>query len=137
MIGRVTTRPAVIRRAGIALFVALASAAAAKDPLAGRTTGEPVRCMDDTFSSGPTIIDRNTILYSGTGRRMWVTHPAGTCRSLEPFTTLIVEKWGSQTCAGDRFRVLEPGTSIPSAYCRFGPFVPYTKTPDRSARQPR
>jgi hypothetical protein len=117
-----------MRRAALALVGLLALPGAAKDPLAGRLEGPPVRCISDTdISSGPTIVDEHTILYSRTGRRIWAVHPVGACPSLRPFSTLIVEKYGSQTCANDRFRVVEPGISIPSGYCRFGPFVPYDK----------
>lgn len=116
---------AALLAAGLAAGPAVA--ARDRDPLAGRVAGAPVRCISDTATSGPTVIDRTTILYSQTGRRTWVTHPVDSCPSLAPLNTLIVEKWGNQTCANDRFRVLEPGTSIPSAYCRFGPFTPYDK----------
>jgi len=107
----------------------LATAGASEDPLAGRITGAPVACLTDTTVTGPTVVDRSTILYNAGSRRTWVVHPQGSCPALRPFTTLIVEKWGSQSCAGDRFRVLDPGTTIPSAYCRFGKFVPYDKAP--------
>ena len=117
-----------MRRAAALLLGMLVLPGAAKDPLAGRVAGDPVRCISDSVaSSGPTIVDERTILYRQTGRRIWVAHPVGACPSLRPFTTLVVEKWGSQTCANDRFRVLEPGTTIPSAYCRFGDFIPYDK----------
>lgn len=44
-----------------------------------------------------------------------------------PLTTVIVEMRGSQLCRNDQFRVLTPGTSIPSGYCRLGKFTPYTR----------
>ena len=111
------------------MLAGLATAGASKDPLAGRTAGTPVACLTDFNVTGPTVVDRNTILYNAGSRRTWVVHPQGSCPALRPFTTLIVEKWGSQSCAGDRFRVLDPGTTIPSPYCRFGKFVPYDKPP--------
>ena len=115
-----------MRTAGIVLLAGLALSGAAPDPFAGRVAGKPVRCITDGSTSGPTILDDRNILYQGTGR-IWKVQPVGECRSLGPFKTLVVVKYGSQTCANDRFRVLEPGTTIPSAYCRFGQFVPYTK----------
>ena len=124
----------MMRRTAALLPLLLALPGAAKDPLAGRTAGTPVSCVSDSLdSSGPTIIDRHTILYRQSGRRVWVVQPQGECPALAPFNTLVVEKWGSQTCAGDRFRVLEPGAIIPSAFCRFGKFTPYDK-PKRQAR---
>jgi hypothetical protein len=122
-----------MRRAAALLVSLLALSGAAKDPLAGRVAGAPVRCISDTAISGPSILDGHTIIYNAGGRRSWIVHPQGVCPSLRPLNTLVIERWGSETCTNDRFRVLEPGTTIPSAYCRFGEFVPY----DKPAKQPR
>lgn len=117
----------MIRPLAIAAL-ALPLLAARSDPLAGRVAGEPQRCITLSPTNGPSIVDAHTILYTeGAGRRIWKTGPVGACPSLEPLTTLIVEVYGGQLCRNDRFRVLTPGTSIPSAYCRFTPFTPYTR----------
>ena len=42
-------------------------------------------------------------------------------------STMIVDVYGGQLCRNDRFRLVEPGLSIPSAYCRFSGFTPYDK----------
>ena len=101
--------------------------AAVAKALAGRVAGTPTSCIDPSRIDGPEIIDQHTILYRQTGRRTWRTGPVGACPSLRPLTTLITEIYGSQMCRNDRFRVLEPGTTIPSGYCRFADFVPYDK----------
>lgn len=112
------------------LFLATLAAtlvAADRDPLAGRIAGPPQNCIASIAQSGgPTIIDPQTILYRD-GRRLYRTGPRGTCPSLRPFNTLIVEITGGQICRGDRFRVLQPGSSIPSIACQFTEFTPYTK----------
>lgn len=110
------------------LALALPLLAAKSDPLAGRIAGAPQRCITLSPTNGPSIVDRHTILYTeGAGRRVWRTGPVGACPSLEPLTTLIVDVYGGQLCRNDRFRVLTPGTLIPSAYCRFTEFTPYTR----------
>ncbi|GAA0666616.1 hypothetical protein FHT00_000024 [Sphingomonas insulae] len=116
------------------LALALPLLAARSDPLAGRIAGEPQRCITLSSTNGPSTIDARTILYTeGAGRRIWKTGPVGDCPSLEPLTTLIVDVYGGQLCRNDRFRVLTPGTTIPSAYCRFTEFTPYTR-PDRTRK---
>lgn len=111
----------------IALALPLALGAAAKDPLAGRVAGKPVNCIDtSTVGNGPIIVDNKTILYQR-GSRTWKTSPIGACPALRPLTTLIMIRYGSQLCRNDRFRVLEPGVSIPSAFCRFDAFTPYDR----------
>jgi hypothetical protein len=118
----------VIARAGTLAALALALMAGRSDPLAGRVAGEPRRCINlSLLSNGPVIEDANTIVYRQSGRRWWVTHPVDSCPSLRPMTTLILDVYGSQLCANDRFRTILPGTTIPSAYCRLGPFTPYDK----------
>lgn len=112
----------MIRQAALLLPLA----AAASDPLAGRVAGAARDCISTNLTGGPMIVDDHTILYRANSR---VTYRATieNCPALQPLTTLIVEQYGSQLCRNDRFRVLEPGLSIPSQYCRFGAFVPYTK----------
>ncbi|MGR6328545.1 hypothetical protein ACU5AX_05740 [Sphingomonas sp. XXL09] len=114
--------------APLALLLPLALTAAAKDPLAGRVAGPPSECISLSSTHGPEVIDTHTILYTeGAGRRIWKTGPVGDCPSLRPLNTLIIDVYGGQLCRNDRFRVLEPGVSIPSAYCRFTAFTPYQR----------
>lgn len=105
-------------------------AEAAKDltsALADRTPGTPRDCINVSDSDGPQIIDDHTILYKPVGRTLWRNDLAASCPGLRPYTTLIVEVHGSQICRNDRFRVLDPGSSIPGPYCMFGKFTPYEK----------
>lgn len=105
----------------------LALAAAKDDPLAGRAAGVAADCIDVDEASGVQITDAGTIIYQRTARRLWVTTPVGGCPGLRPWGTLIVERFGSQICRGDRFRVVEAPSRIPSGVCRFGAFVPWEK----------
>ncbi len=95
--------------------------------LEGRTAGTPQDCITPNGLSGPQIIDSRTILYTG-GGRIWRVDLPEACPALGPFSTMIVEIRGSQLCSIDMFRVIDAGTSIPSGYCRFGKFTPYTRT---------
>lgn len=116
--------------AALALVASIGAAAPAKDDvakaLAGRVPGKAENCITLSRVDGPQIVDAETILYRQSGRRVWRTGPVGHC-SLRPLDTLVVEVWGGQLCRNDRFRVITPGLSIPSAYCRFDSFTPYDK----------
>ncbi|WP_354294976.1 DUF6491 family protein [Sphingomonas sp. 1185] len=106
----------------------LSLVAAKSDPFAGRVAGPPAKCVDTTTAmSGPSIYDNDTIVINGGGQRMWRAKVRGQCQGLQPFNTLIVERWGSQICRNDRFRVLQQGMSIPSQWCVFDGFVPYDR----------
>jgi hypothetical protein len=118
----------MIRKPWLVAALALPLVAAKSDPLAGRVAGAPQNCITLSQTNGPSVIDNHTILYTeGAGRRVWKTGTVGACPSLEPLTTLVVDVYGGQLCRNDRFRVLTPGTTIPSAYCRFTAFTPYTR----------
>lgn len=118
-----------MRRIAALPLLAFALVAAKDDPLAGRIAGKPQQCISPDIASGPQITDTGTIIYRRTNKRLFVSTPIGTCRSLRPLTTLVIERYGSQICRGDRFRVIDPPSRIPSPFCRFGAFVPWDKPP--------
>ena len=102
-----------------------ASATLARE-LDGRVAGAPVNCIGNSASTRPMIIDSHTILYRD-GGRVYRNDVVGSCPRLTPYNTMIVEVQGGQLCRNDRFRVLEPGTTIPGPYCRLGQFTPYER----------
>lgn len=94
--------------------------------LEGRVAGKPAECISDSATGSRQVIDRRTILYTE-GRRVWRNDLPEECPRLSPFGTMVVEVRGSQLCRNDLFRVFEPGTTVPGAYCRLGKFTPYTR----------
>lgn len=103
-----------------------ADAAELAQALDGRLPGKPSECIDAARADGPQVIGQ-TLLYRD-GARIWRTEAVGECPSLYGDPVLIAEVYGGQLCRNDRFRTVERGgPSIPSGYCRFGDFTPYTK----------
>lgn len=101
-------------------------AAELADTLAGRVAGAPQRCVSVTALGGPQIVGQ-TLVYRD-GPRLWVNTPADGCPSLRGDPITIVEVQGGQVCRNDLFRTVDRGgIGIPGPYCRFGPFIPYTK----------
>ncbi|WP_084253506.1 hypothetical protein [Sphingomonas pituitosa] len=96
------------------------------DALGDRVPGKPQDCINPGMIDGPQIIDTRTLIYRQ-GARLYRNDLVAECPSLAPLTTVIVEMRGGQLCRNDQFRVLTPGTSIPSGYCRMGKFTPYTR----------
>lgn len=112
-------------RAALALTLAAAALVAADDPQDGRVAGKPQRCLTLNQSTAFAIEPGNRLVYR-TGRKLWVSTPQQGCYRLDPLDRLILEPFGGQLCAGDRFRTIRPEMPIPGGFCRFGPFVPYT-----------
>ena len=95
--------------------------------LEGLTPGAPVNCISASSVHGPTMIGKNTVLYREGGRKVWRNDLVAACPAMGFGNTMIIELHGGQICRNDMFRVLEPGSSIPSGYCRLGKFTPYKK----------
>ena len=94
--------------------------------LAGRTPGAPLRCVDrarlaDMESHG------STILYGGTGRRLFRNDTVGNCAGLGRGDILVTRSFGSELCAGDIATTVNPSSGVLSGSCSLGPFVPYTR----------
>lgn len=94
--------------------------------LGDRVPSKPQDCINPGITDGPQVIDSHTLIYRQ-GSRLYRNDLVSECPSLAPLTTVIVEMRGSQLCRNDMFRVLTPGTSIPSGYCRLGQFTPYSR----------
>jgi len=124
-------RIVLIPIAALGLLGAAAPAAPREDTLAsalaGRVAGTPVDCVENSRLDGPQIIDKKTLIYRESGRRIWRNDLIGECPGLQPMDTLVVEIFGSQLCRNDHFRALTPGIRIPGPICRLGKFTPYDK----------
>jgi hypothetical protein len=116
-----------MRRVAAALLLAMLATGSARDPLEGRTPGPAKRCVPAGQNRSLTIAADRVILYRESARRIWRTEPIGHCTRMRAMDTLVIEVFGGSICRGDRFRVVTPGLSIPSAPCRFGDFVPYDR----------
>ena len=92
--------------------------------LAGHVPGKTSECIDPKFASGPQVIGHDTLLYRQ-GGTIWKANVIGPCPALDDDVTVIVDMYGGQLCRNDKFRVLEPNATIPSAYCRLGSFQQY------------
>ena len=92
----------------------------------GRTAGTPQRCIDRSVS-GPQIIDARTLIYTQSGRRIWINTLPAACPALRPDSVLIVQAFGSGMCENDQFQARQPSQIIAGPICRFGKFTPFDK----------
>lgn len=92
--------------------------------LAGRSAGQAQRCLSLSAQEGLQIVDESTLVVRR-GKTIWVNRLASSCPGVRPLNTLIRESYGSEACAGDFVRGIEPAQSIPGPRCRLQEFVPY------------
>ena len=94
--------------------------------LADRSAGTPQNCISSRGPGALQVVDDRTIVFRDLDT-VWVSRLPGACPGLRPLDTLVVETQGSQYCRSDRFRSVQPGSSIPGPYCVLGTFTPHRR----------
>lgn len=114
--------PEAVRRAELKTQRELAEA------LAGRTAGEPLRCIPNYRTSQLQIVDDQTLLYRD-GKTIYLQRPLSPCNGIANGSrTLVTKVYGvNQFCHGDINETIDLHTGIRGGACVFGDFVPYTK----------
>jgi hypothetical protein len=94
--------------------------------LAGRTAGEPRRCVSAAGGQGLSIIAPGAVGYR-VGETLWVSRLGPACSGIRPIDTLILEAGGGRPCRGDPVRAVAMGSRIAGPICILGDFVPYRR----------
>jgi hypothetical protein len=96
--------------------------------LAGKVAGEPVRCLPTTASNETIRISDNILLYRQSGRVVYRNTLRGSCPGLgRDSDIMVVRQFGSSTCSGDFFHLVDRSSGIRGPTCVLGDFVPYRK----------
>jgi len=98
------------------------------EALAGRTPGQPVRCIRNYATNQMQAIDDWTILYRD-GPTIYVQNPHGGCPGLGNGSRALVTRQivTHDLCDGDFNAMVDLVSKSPGGACIFGPFVPYNK----------
>lgn len=129
---------ATILLAGCAPSASVGTEAAALTPeqaetlnkeLAGKVAGEPVTCLNGNARSYSTIrVSDDILLYRASGNLVYRNTLRGSCPGLARDNDIIVVRsFGSGTCRGDLFHLVDRTSGIRGPTCAFGEFVPYRK----------
>lgn len=110
--------------AGCAQALAPADQGTALARVAGAPTGPARACVSPSQGEAMMVVDEQTVAYRF-GRSLWVSRLESPCPGLTPTSTILIERFGSQVCRGDRIRTIEPGLSIPGGACLLGDFTPH------------
>ncbi len=96
--------------------------------LAGKVPGKPEKCLP-SFRSTDTIRVSDSILLYRSGRNLVYRNDLkGSCPGLaRDSDIMVVRQFGSSTCAGDFFHLVDRSSGIRGPTCVFGEFVPYRK----------
>jgi hypothetical protein len=94
--------------------------------LRGRVAGEPVNCVNLRSVRNSRVIDRTAIIFDA-GGTIYVNRPRAGAESLSRFDTQVVRPFGSQLCAVDTIRMVDPQSGFFQGTVFLGEFVPYRR----------
>lgn len=96
--------------------------------LAGKVAGEPIRCLPNYRTSDTIRISDDILLYRAGGKLVYRNNLKGSCPGLaRDSDIMVVRQFGSSTCEGDFFHLVDRTSGIRGPTCVFGEFVPYRK----------
>lgn len=97
--------------------------------LGDKVAGEPVTCLNSGARTYQTIkVSDDILLYRASGRLVYRNNLQGSCPGLARDNDfMVVRSYGTGTCRGDFFHLVDRSSGIRGPTCVFGEFVPYRK----------
>jgi hypothetical protein len=97
--------------------------------LGGKIAGEPVSCLNSNARSYQTVrVSDDILLYRASGKLVYRNTLSGSCPGLaRDNDIMVVRTFGSSTCKGDFFHLVDRNSGMRGPTCVFGEFVPYRK----------
>lgn len=97
--------------------------------LAGKVAGAPVNCLNANSRSYQTIrVSDDILLYRASGNLVYRNQLKGSCPGLaRDNDIMVIRSYGTGTCKGDFFHLVDRTSGIRGPTCVFGEFVPYRK----------
>lgn len=97
--------------------------------LAGKVAGEPVNCLNSSGRNYQTIrVSDDILLYRASGKLVYRNTLRGSCPGLaRDNDVMVVRSYGTGTCKGDFFHLVDRTSGIRGPTCVYGEFVPYRK----------
>ena len=101
--------------------------------LAGKVPGPPEKCLPNFRTTDTIRISDDILLYRASGKLVYRNDLKGSCPGLaRDSDIMVVRQFGSSTCAGDFFHLVDRSSGIRGPTCVLGEFVPY-RNPDGDA----
>ena len=96
--------------------------------LAGKVPGAPLKCLPNYRSNDTIRVSDSILLYRASGKLVYRNDLKGSCPGLaRDSDIMVVRQFGSSTCSGDFFHLVDRTSGIRGPTCVFGEFVPYRK----------
>lgn len=96
--------------------------------LAGKLPGNPEKCLPSYRTNETIRVSDNILLYRASGKLVYRNDLRSSCPGLaRDSDIMVVRQFGSSTCAGDFFHLVDRSSGIRGPTCVFGEFIPYRK----------
>ncbi|MDZ3833464.1 MAG: hypothetical protein U0S50_16855 [Sphingopyxis sp.] len=96
--------------------------------LAGKVPGKPEKCLPNYRTNETIRISDNILLYRASGSLIYRNDLRSSCPGLaRDSDIMVIRQFGSSTCSGDFFHLVDRSSGIRGPTCVFGEFVPYRK----------
>jgi hypothetical protein len=95
--------------------------------LGGKIAGEPISCLNSNSRNYQTIrVSDDILLYRASGKLVYRNNLSGGCPGLErDDDIMVVRSYGTGTCKGDIFHLVDRTSGMRGPSCSFGEFIPY------------
>lgn len=98
--------------------------------VAGRSAGPAEDCLRFTPRTKLRIVDDSVVVAYDSVKQFNINLVAPGCTALSEERTIVMDMNRRRVCAGDQFSVTDLRTGIEYGACRWGKFVPFTRTTD-------
>lgn len=96
--------------------------------LAGKVPGPPEKCLPNFRTTDTIRVSDSILLYRASGNLVYRNDLKSSCPGLaRDSDIMVVRQFGSSTCSGDFFHLVDRSSGIRGPTCVFGEFVPYRK----------
>lgn len=96
--------------------------------LAGKVPGAPLKCLPNYRSNDAIRVSDSILLYRSGSNLVYRNDLKNSCPGLaRDSDIMVVRQFGSSTCEGDFFHLVDRSSGIRGPTCVFGEFVPYRK----------
>lgn len=96
--------------------------------LSDKIAEAPVKCVQNSNVMDTIRVSDSILLYRQSGRLVYRNDLRNSCPGLaRDSDIMVVEQFGSQTCSGDFFHLVDRTSGMRGATCVFGEFTPYRK----------
>lgn len=96
--------------------------------LADKVVGEAIQCLSNFRNTDSIRVSDTILLYRSGGNLVYRNDLKSSCPGLaRDSDIMVVRQFGSQTCSGDFFHLVDRSSGTRGPTCVFGDFVPYRK----------